>query len=255
MKSRRSILLSLAGTLIVACSCPAIALTGATPAAPTATEAASATTAASAESPAVTQTLTATVGPPTACTPQLTANSNANVRSGPGTVYNEVGGMTAGQMATIDGQNAEGTWWRIVFPSGPGGHGWVAASVSTAICVTGVAAVVPPATPTEEVVIQVIDASISVDPKEIHVAGCMGPIQPSTAYATITVNGPLKVKWHFNTDQLGALPSHTLSFADAGSKDVSEDFTPLVSAGTYWVRLVIEGQDLGQIQAKYKVVC
>jgi hypothetical protein len=187
----------------------------------------------------------------------LTANSAVNVRGGPGVVYTEVGALAMGQTAVIDGQNAEGTWWRIVYPSGPGGHGWVAASVSTATCVTGVAAVVPPATPTVAIPIGVTNVTVSVDPKTIGVPGCMGPIMQSTVVATITVNGAIDLKYHFESDQLGSLGNHNLSFAGAGSKDVSEMFTPLLTAGTYWVRLYINDVDLGGMdnQAKYKITC
>ena len=70
-------------------------------------------------------------------------------------------------------------------------------------------------------------------------------------------NGPFSLTYHFETDQLGSLPSHNLSFAGAGSKDVSEKFTPLLTAGTYWVRLYIDDVDMSgmDFQAKYKITC
>ncbi len=196
----------------------------------------------------------------TTCTPRLTANSPVNVRWGPGTEYEAIGALNTGQAASIDGKNADGTWWYIVFPSGPSGHGWVAASVTTATCnaaTVGVVAAPPtPVVPTE-VVAQVIGATVWVDPSTIGVAGCMGPIQPSSVGATIEVSGPMKVKYHFNTQQVGSLPTHTVNFNKAGSKDVSDSFTPPLEAGTYWVRLVIEGVNTSgwAIQAKYKISC
>jgi hypothetical protein len=194
----------------------------------------------------------------TPCRAMVTANQNANVRSGPGTVYDPpIGNLLAGQTAFVDGKNAESTWWYIVFPGGPGGHGWISYITVDATCLPAeVAIVVPPATPTEIVVV-VTDVSISVSPDEIGVPGCMGPIMPSTATATITTNGAIKLKWHFVTQQNGNLPSHTVNFAKAGSKDVSDDFTPLLSAGKYWVRIVIEGMDLSGMgtEVKYKISC
>ncbi len=212
---------------------------------------------------------TATVAPPTStatattaatatpCSPQLSANSPVNVRRGPGVVYDAIAALNTGQIAAIQGRNEEGTWWYIALPGESAGHGWVAASVTTVICdASRVAVIAAPPTPTEAAP-EVVDVSVWVDPEVISVPGCMGPITQSTAGATIEVSGPMKFKWHFNTDQLGALPTQTLSFIKAGSKDVSETFMPPMVPGTYWVRLVIEGVDLSgfDIQAKYKINC
>jgi len=83
--------------------------------------------------------------PPTACVASVTAPTNVNVRSGPGTVYDTVGALPAGGSANVEGKNAEGTWWYIAFPSG---HGWVSASVVTAACIpTTLAVIAAPPTP------------------------------------------------------------------------------------------------------------
>jgi hypothetical protein len=82
----------------------------------------------------LTPALTGTPGPsPTACSPSITANSNANVRSGPGTAYGSVDNLAAGTTATVIGKNNDSSWWQINRPSG--GTGWVSASVSTATCI------------------------------------------------------------------------------------------------------------------------
>jgi hypothetical protein len=158
--------------------------------------------------------------------------------------YDAVAGMEANQVAEVAGRNADSSWWYINLAQAPNGHGWVAASVTTPIVPT-------------DVVVRVTDVSVSIDPTEIHVGGCVGPIQPSTATATITVNGPIKLNWHFVTQQNGALSIHSVNFIKASSKDVSESFTPPVTAGTYWVRLEIQGQDLSGMgtQVKYKIIC
>lgn len=85
----------------------------------------------------------------TPCTPMITVNSNANVRSGPGTVYDPpIGSLTAGATAVVDGKDSAGTWWYIVFPAGPGGHGWISASLTTPSCIPATLAVIPaPPTP------------------------------------------------------------------------------------------------------------
>jgi hypothetical protein len=194
----------------------------------------------------------------TPCTPMVTANQNANVRYGPGTIYDPpVGNLLAGQTATLEGKNEDGTWLYIGFPSAPLGHGWISGiTVNTSCVPPSLAVVLAPPTPTVFVPF-VTDVSVSVDPTEISVPGCMGPIMPSTITATITTNGAMKLKWHFVTQQDGDLSSHTENFNKATSKDVSDEFTPPLTAGKYWVKIVIEGQDLSGMdtQTTYKIGC
>lgn len=98
----------------------------------------------------------------TQCTPIITATTDVNVRYGPGSIYDPpIGALTAGSTAPLDGRNDSGSWFYITFPSGPGGHGWVSASYSTASCVPQALAVIaapptptsPPPTNTEHVAI------------------------------------------------------------------------------------------------------
>lgn len=90
---------------------------------------------------------------PTECTPTVTTNTEANVRNGPGLVYGVIGLLPQGAVANIAGKSYDGTWWYIDFPAGEGGHAWIAASVTTATCVSSTLAVIaaPPApvAPTE----------------------------------------------------------------------------------------------------------
>jgi hypothetical protein len=93
----------------------------------------------------ITQTATIT---PTLCTPIAVSNTNANIRSGPGTVYPTVDAVTAGTSLTITGKNADGTWWYIAYPSAPGGYAWIAGSVVDASCLpASVAVIAAPPTP------------------------------------------------------------------------------------------------------------
>lgn len=62
--------------------------------------------------------------------PIVTAkDDNVNIRSGPGTNYDIVGTLPAGQSLEIIGRNTESSWWQV---STPDGSGWVAAWVTTA---------------------------------------------------------------------------------------------------------------------------
>jgi uncharacterized protein YraI len=193
----------------------------------------------------------------TACTALVTANMNAFVRKGPGTVFGDVGNLLTGQTAEVAGKLDDGTWWYIKYPAAPGGFAWIAASTVTASCLPATVAIIAaPPTPTSSVGV-VTDVSVSVDPATIGVPGCVGPMLPSNVSATVTVDGPVKLKLHFVSQQDGSLSSQTLNFSKAGSKDVSDSFTPPLTAGTYWVKLEIDGQDLGGMdtQAKYKISC
>lgn len=105
--------------------------------------------------PTATATITPTVEPtatPTAAPqPAVTANSEANLRQGPGTNYPVVGAMAAGEQADVLGRNADSTWWQVMLANGK--EGWVNASLVTANpAVDGVAIAqnipAPPATST-----------------------------------------------------------------------------------------------------------
>ncbi len=90
--------------------------------------------------------ITDTVQPSaTACSPVVVANSAVNVRAGPGTVYDTVGGLNQGGSAPVSGKSSDGTWWYI---DTPGGHGWVSGSVVTASCIpSSLQVVAAPPTP------------------------------------------------------------------------------------------------------------
>lgn len=112
--------------------------------------------------PSATEAPSATPNPTaTQCQPAVTANTNANVRTGPGTVYDIIGYLPTGGTAPLAGRNDDGTWWYITFPGGIGGYAWIAGSVATASCVPQVVQVVaapptptsPPPTKTEKVAI------------------------------------------------------------------------------------------------------
>jgi hypothetical protein len=90
----------------------------------------------------------APVATATQCSPMITTNTDSNVRSGPGQVYNILGQIPQGGTAPVAGKNFEGTWWYIVFAGGPGGFGWIAGSITTATCIPGALAVIAaPPTP------------------------------------------------------------------------------------------------------------
>ena len=258
MKNRRLMILSIVSMLIFACNFPSINAAGVTPtaaaASPTAPASATSTVAASGVAPTAISTSSIPLAAPN--------GQPLNCRSGPGTGWSVVVVLNPGQTAEIVGKSPDGTWWYIKNPMLQGNFCWIAtAFTSTSGNLGGIPlAAIPPTlvipTPVPAAVV-VTDVSVSVSPTTIHVGGCMGPIQPSTISATITTSGAIKLQYHFETDQNGSLPSHSVKFLGAGSRDVSDSFSPPLTAGTYHVELFIDGMDLSSMDtvATYKITC
>lgn len=55
------------------------------------------------------------------------ARADVNIRSGPGTEYNVIGWVAAGQTASVTGASSDGRWWRVICPNGSSGSCWVTA--------------------------------------------------------------------------------------------------------------------------------
>jgi PKD repeat protein len=83
-----------------------------------------------------TATPTTVVQPPTPTpqpvTPLVTANTDLNVRGGPGTGYAILGLLRSGQSAEVTGISPDGGWWQIKFSGVPDGRGWLSARYVTA---------------------------------------------------------------------------------------------------------------------------
>jgi uncharacterized protein YraI len=58
----------------------------------------------------------------------IQAQTDVNIRSGPGTGYNIVGYVAGGQTAKVTGVNSASGWWRVVCPDGSTGSCWVTGS-------------------------------------------------------------------------------------------------------------------------------
>jgi len=172
-----------------------------------------------------------------------------NCRYGPGTVWVVLSGLQVGQTSQIVGKSADFSWWYIIDPLNASRNCWVAASV---IDTAGNLSAIPVvATPTASVT----NVTVSVDPKELNVGGCVGPITPSKIEGTIEVNGPTTVKWYFETQQGGAMSVETTDFDSAGSKTFSVDYTPLLADGSYWVRMIVTAPNSIQGETSYKINC
>lgn len=158
----------------------------------------------------------------TLCFPNVVAPTPVNVRSGPGTVYDIVGGLDEGKSAKIAGKNADGTWWYIEFP---GGHGWVSGTVVNASCVpASLAVVAAPPTPTfTPTHVPAVFAVISVT-YAVTVWNGAGFTNCPRIVAKIKVNGPGTVTYNWTRSDGASGTGGTLVFASAGAQLVSADW-------------------------------
>jgi hypothetical protein len=252
MKSKTIILFIVLTFLVQACNLPSNAA-GTETITPEASVEPSATEPLSTATPTETPLATDTPPPTLTSTPSVPMafprDVAVNCRFGPGTVWVVLSGLQLGQTSQIVGKNTNSSWWYIVDPQNASRNCWISASVvDTAGNLSNIPTV---ATPNASVT----NVTVSVDPKEQNVGGCVGPIPPSEIEGTIEVNGPTTVKWYFETQQTGAMPVDTTDFDSAGSKTFSADFTPLIAAGTYWVRMVVTEPNGTQAEATYKINC
>lgn len=58
------------------------------------------------------------------------AQKDVRMRSGPGTQFNVIGWVAAGQTARVTGVNSNGSWWRVICPDDSTGSCWVSADPS-----------------------------------------------------------------------------------------------------------------------------
>ncbi|RPJ21978.1 MAG: hypothetical protein EHM33_24750 [Chloroflexi bacterium] len=213
----------------------------------------SATQSPSTETPTQTAQPSNTPPPTTTTTPTVPVafprEVAVNCRLGPSVAWIVLSGLNVGASAQIVGKTADGGWWYIVDPFSSSRNCWVASSVTnTAGNLAGIPVVAAPNA-------TVTDVSVDVDPNTINVPGCVGPILPIEIGGTIETNGPVTVTWHFETEQGGALPTQNTEFDAFGSENFSVDYTPPLTAGTYWVRLIVTSPNSIQAEEEYTITC
>jgi uncharacterized protein YraI len=177
-----------------------------------------------------------------------------NCRLGPGTAWLVISALNIGQTSQIVGKNSDGTWWYIVDPFSSGRNCWVSVSVTSA---AGNLANIPIVQTPKAAVTRV---SVDVSPKTISIAGTgctTGPIPQVEIEGTIETNGPTSVQWRFETQLGGALVAQTTEFDSFGAKSFIAAYTPPlpVTAGAYWIRLIVTSPNDGQSEVKYTITC
>lgn len=172
-----------------------------------------------------------------------------NCRLGPGVGWVVLSGLSVGTSSQIAGKSGDGGWLYIVDPFNSGRKCWVASSVTnTAGNLASIAVVeAPKATVTK--------VTLDLSPETISAAACPGAGPPIEFAGSIETNGPTSVTWHFETQQTGALPTDTIDFDAFGTEEFSTNYTPLLGAGTYWVRLIVTSPNDMQAEAEYTITC
>jgi hypothetical protein len=172
-----------------------------------------------------------------------------NCRLGPGTGWTVLSGLSVGTSSQITGRAGDGGWWQITDPLNSSRRCWVAASVTnTAGNLAGIPVVEAPQA-------RVTDVSVEVSPETINAIACPGAGSPIEFSGTIETDGPTTVTWYFDTQQSGPLTTQTTEFDTFGEQEFSASYTPLLTAGTYWVRLVVTGPNSESDETTYTITC
>ena len=173
-----------------------------------------------------------------------------NCRFGPSVDYAPVGGLKVGEYTQVFGKTSAGDWWQVQNPDETSQKCWMAASVTTGSGnFSGIGVVAAPTA-------FVTNLTLKVDQETISLPLCTDPFEPINLNGTIETNGPITVKWHFETEQGGAMPEQTLEFTTFGPQNVTAQYMPLpVKPGTYWVRLVVTSPNSTTVETKYKIDC
>jgi hypothetical protein len=206
-------------------------------------------------SPAVV-TLTYTPGPAGGA-PTLLANTDANCRTGPSTLYEIDDGLHKGQVGMIEGRNADSSWVWIREPSGGGGHCWVSVVVgslsgdlSTVLIIQAPPLPItktPSKTPKTvvqnppQVSIQIGDTTLETDGNP-----CTNHPTSTPVYATISASaGITKVTLHWS-----GVKSGSKSMSSTGGDNYKAILGSFSKAGTLsvWVTAVDENGTQGASQ-------
>lgn len=174
---------------------------------------------------------------------------NVNCRLGPSIGWVSISALIVGQSSQITGKSSDRSWWNIVDPQNSSRRCWVSGSVvNTAGNLASIPVVETPQA-------SVTNVTIDVDPRTVSVPGCIGPILASKIKGTIETNGPTNVRWRFETQLGGSMGNQSTDFDAFGVKEFNVEYTPPLSAGTYWIRLIVTDPNDIQAEVRYTVQC
>ena len=185
---------------------------------------------------------------PTPVRVSLTVKSTlVNCRFGPGTTYELINELDAGESARVVGRNEDSTWLFVHDPGNPNGYCWVFADVAETQGAVDQLPVQP------NPFVTVTDVSLRAEPSRI-VVNCDQFPQTIFLEAEVTSNGPTFVTWRWEASTGVSSTDTILAFEKAGMQ-VINDYYQIGSPNDYWVKLHILGPNEVIEEVKIPVNC
>jgi uncharacterized protein YgiM (DUF1202 family) len=189
----------------------------------------------------------------TLAAPMVSVSMDTNCRTGPGNVYDLIGGLKIGETAAVVGRDAYNQYWIIKNPDNLGTC-WIWGKYATVAGDTSKLPVIA-APPTPTPVPAVTNVTVAMGKSVVHVSSCIGTghVGFQGVTVTITTNGPMTVAYSFEETTQGWQRNHTMTFGAAGTQ--SEHFGIEVSTcGTHVVKAVVTSPNSITGQASFQVV-
>jgi hypothetical protein len=154
-----------------------------------------------------------------------------NCRFGPGTAYELINQLPAGQSARVIGRDASFNWWYIRDPGNPNGFCWVSSNV------TEVEGVVEDLPVVQSPGTTVTNVTLRGEPTRI-VVGCDQFPQTIFLEAEITTNGPAFVTWKWEAST-GVSSENSIMVFEGEGTQVLNDYYQIGAPNEYWIKLHI----------------
>jgi SH3-like domain-containing protein len=170
-----------------------------------------------------------------------------NCRFGPGTEYELLDELQAGQSSRAVGRNDASNWWQIRDPGNPNGLCWVSANVSA---LEGDGQSLPIVQPP---FVSVTKVDLVVEPQKM-VVNCDQFPQTFFFEATISASGPTLVTWNWEASTGVSSDIGTIVFVESGTQAINE-YYQVSGANDYWVKLHILTPNTVTEQVNFRVEC
>ncbi len=154
-----------------------------------------------------------------------------NCRSGPGTVYELINELQAGQAVRVVGRDQPLSWWYIRDPGNPNGFCWVSAKVTE---IEGNPEELPVVSAPISTVTRV---TLRAEPDRI-VVGCDQFPQTIFLEAEVTTNGPTFVTWKWEAST-GVSSENVIMVFEAAGTQLINDYYQIGAPNEYWIKLHI----------------
>jgi len=187
---------------------------------------------------------------PTLGVPIVSVSVDTNCREGPATIYKDISYLLVGKTSEVTAKYKNGQWWVIKDPNNPNKRCWLWGYYAT---VTGPWQQLQEATqpPTPTITLSVEPTFTSLNPPT-YTGICPTPLNGA---GTITVNMPVTVTYIFERSAGPNLGSGSLTFAAAGTQNISFSIN-FLSTSTDTVRIHVTSPiDVSSDPLTYNILC